>query len=193
LEGVAPFFKFIGTPFISLTISTLTAMYILGTKHGYTREELEKIMTKSLAPTGMILLVTAGGGVLRWMLQDSGLGEVIGNLVAVSSLPMVVVAFIVAAMVRISVGSATVAMTMAAGVMASMPEVANLSQLHLAAIVAAVAGGATVMSHFNDSGFWLVKSLFEIDEKTTLKSWTVMETIVGVAGFVGALVLSIFA
>lgn len=193
LGGVAPFFKFIGTPFISLTISTLTAMYILGTKHGYTREELEKIMTKSLAPTGMILLVTAGGGVLRWMLQDSGLGEVIGNLVAVSSLPMVVVAFIVAAMVRISVGSATVAMTMAAGVMASMPEVANLSQLHLAAIVAAVAGGATVMSHFNDSGFWLVKSLFEIDEKTTLKSWTVMETIVGVAGFVGALVLSIFA
>jgi len=66
---------FVGTPFIALTISTLVAMYLLGTKNGYTREELEKIMTKSLAPTGMILLVTAGGGVLRFMLQDSGLGD----------------------------------------------------------------------------------------------------------------------
>lgn len=193
LSGIAPLLKFLGTPFIALTISTLTAMYILGIKHGYTREELEKIMTKSLAPTGMILLVTAGGGVLRWMLQDSGLGSVIGNAVAGSSLPFIVVAFVIAALVRISVGSSTVAMTMAAGIMAAMPEIAGLSQIHLAAMVAAIAGGATVMSHFNDSGFWLVKSLLEIDEKTTLKTWTVMETLVGVTGFIGALVVSIFA
>ena len=193
LSGVAPFFKFVGTPFISLTLATLIAMLILGLKHGYTKEELEKIMTKSLGPTGMILLVTAGGGVLRWMLQDSGLGEMIGNMVAVSSLPLIVVAFMVAALVRISVGSATVAMTMAAGVMASMPEIASLSQLHLAAMVSAIAGGATVMSHFNDSGFWLVKSLFDIDEKTTLRSWTIMETLVGGVGFIAALIISLFA
>lgn len=92
LEGVRLFLKFIGTPFIALTISTLVAMYLLGTKNGYTREELEKIMTKSLQPTGMILLVTAGGGVLRFMLQDSGLGDVIGNIVSISSLPLVLVA-----------------------------------------------------------------------------------------------------
>lgn len=193
LAGIQPLLKFVGTPFIALTISTLVAMYLLGTKNGYTMEELEKIMTKALAPTGMILLVTAGGGVLRFMLQDSGLGEVIGNAVAVSSLPLVLVAFLIAALVRISVGSATVSMTMAAGIMAAMPEIAGLSQLHLAAMVCAIAGGATVLSHVNDSGFWLVKSLLDIDEKTTLKTWTMMETIVGVTGVVGALIISIFA
>lgn len=150
-------------------------------------------MTKSLEPTGMILLVTACGGVLRYVLQDSGLGEVIGSAVANSALPLVVVAFVVAALVRMSVGSATVAMTMGAGIIAAMPEIAGLSPLHLACVTAAVAGGATVMSHFNDSGFWLVKSLLQIDEKTTLKTWTVMETIVGTAGFLVALVISFFA
>lgn len=84
-------------------------------------------------------------------------------------------------------------MTMAAGIMAAMPEIAGLLQLHLAAMVCAIAGGATVMSHVNDSGFWLVKSLLDIDEKTTLKTWTAMETIVGVVGCIGSLVISIFA
>ncbi len=190
---VRPFLGFIGTPFIALTISTLVAMYVLGVKHGYSLKELEKVMTASLGPTGMIMLVTAGGGVLRYMLQDSGLGEIIGETVAATPLPLVIVAFLVAGMVRISVGSATVAMTMAAGIMAAMPEVADLGQLQLAAMVSAIAGGATICSHVNDSGFWLVKSLVEIDEKTTLKTWTVMETIVGCTGVVGALVLSLVA
>lgn len=193
LKPYQPLFKFIGTPFIALTIATLLAMFILGTKNGYSLKELEKVMTKSLEPAGIILLVTAGGGVLRWMLQDSGLGNVIGQAVTGSNLPLVIVAFLVAAAVRISVGSATVAMTMAAGIMAAMPEVQNMSQLYLACMVMAIAGGATVMSHVNDSGFWLVKSLFDIDEKTTLKTWTVMETIVGVTGFAVALIISIFA
>lgn len=193
LEPTQPVFAFLGTPFVALTISTIVAMLLLGIKNGFTREELEKVMTKSLEPTGMVLLVTAGGGILRWMLQDSGLGDVIGNAVASSSLPLVLVAFVIAGAVRISIGSATVSMTMAAGIMAAMPEVAGLTQLHLAAIVMAIAGGATIMSHVNDSGFWLVKSLFEIDEKTTLKTWTIMETIVGVVGLVGAVIVSIIA
>jgi GntP family gluconate:H+ symporter/Gnt-I system low-affinity gluconate transporter len=193
LKPMQPVFGFIGTPFIALTIATLLAMVLLGTKHGYSLAELEKIMTASLGPTGMIMLVTAGGGVLRYMLQDSGLGDIIGKAVAATPMPLVVVAFLVAALVRISVGSATVAMTMAAGIMASMPEVAGHSQLYLAAMVSAVAGGATVCSHVNDSGFWLVKSLVEIDEKTTLRTWTIMETIVGLTGVVGALILSFFA
>ena len=153
-------------------------------------KELEKVMTKSLEPTGMILLVTASGGVLRYMLQYSGLGEVIGNAVASASLPLVVVAFVVAALVRISVGSATVAMTMAAGIIAAMP---GISPLYLACTTAAIAGGATICSHFNDSGFWLVKSLVGTDEKTTLKTWTIMETLVGGTGFLVALVISFFA
>lgn len=192
LEGLAPLFSFIGTPFVALIIAVIAAMFMLGIRHGYSLMELEKVMTKSLEPTGMILLVTAGGGVLRYMLQDSGLGDIIGQAVASSALPMVVVAFFIATAVRIAVGSATVAMTMAAGIIAAMPEIAGFSQMYLAAVVMAIAGGATVMSHVNDSGFWLVKSLFQIDEKTTLRAWTVMETIVGVTGFLVALAVSFF-
>jgi len=191
MTAIAPVLSFFGEPFVALTVSTLVAMFILGIRHGYSREELEKVMTKSLEPTGMILLVTACGGVLRYVLQNSGLGDVIGQFVADSALPMVVVAFIISALVRISVGSSTVAMTMAAGIVAAMPAISGFSPIHLACITAAIAGGATVCSHFNDSGFWLVKSLLQIDEKTTLKSWTMMETIVGGSGFVVALLISV--
>ena len=192
LAGVAPLFNFLGQPFAALLIATLAAMFILGTRHGYTMPELEKILTKSLEPTGLILLVTACGGVLRYILQYSGLGEIIGNAVASINLPIVVVAFLVAALVRICVGFATVAMTMAAGIVAAMPEIASLSPMYLACVVAAVAGGATVCSHFNDSGFWLVRSLIGLDEKTTLKTWTIMETLVGGTGFIVALIISFF-
>lgn len=192
MAPVASIFTFLGEPFVALLIATVVAMFVLGTKHGYSLEELEKIMTKSLEPTGLILLVTACGGVLRYVLQYSGLGDLIGNAVASINMPIVVVAFVVAALVRICVGSSTVAMTMAAGIIAAMPGIADLSPLYLACTVAAVAGGATVCSHFNDSGFWLVKSLVGIDEKTTLKTWTIMETLVGVTGFVVAFIISCF-
>lgn len=192
LQGVQPVLNFLGQPFVALLLATLVAMFLLGTRHGYTLPELEKILTKSLEPTGLILLVTACGGVLRYILQYSGLGEVIGNAVASVNLPIVIVAFLVAALVRICVGSATVAMTMAAGIIAAMPEVAGLSPMYLACVVAAVAGGATVCSHFNDSGFWLVRSLLGLDEKITLKTWTIMETLVGGTGFIVALIISFF-
>ncbi len=193
MAPIQPILGFLGEPFVALLIATVVAMFILGYKHGYTNKELENVMTKSLEPTGMILLVTASGGVLRYMLQYSGLGDVIGNAVSSAALPMVVVAFVVAALVRISVGSATVAMTMAAGIIAAMPGIAEFSPLYLACITAAVAGGSTVCSHFNDSGFWLVKSLVGMDEKTTLKTWTIMETLVGGTGFLVALIISFFA
>ena len=106
---------------------------------------------------------------------------------------MVLIAFLVAVAVRVSVGSATVSMTMAAGIMAAMPGVADLSPVYLAAMVCAINGGATAFSHVNDSGFWLVSSLLEIDEKTTLKSWTMMETIIGFTGLICAIVISLFA
>lgn len=192
LSGVEPLLTFLGQPFMALLIATLAAMFLLGTRHGYTLPELEKIMTKSLEPAGLILLVTACGGVLRYVLQYSGLGDVIGNAVASANLPLVLVAFLVAALVRICVGSATVAMTMAAGIIAAMPGISEMSPMYLACVTAAVAGGATVCSHFNDSGFWLVKSLVGLDEKTTLKTWTIMETLVGGTGFIVALIISFF-
>ena len=96
-------------------------------------------------------------------------------------------------MIRASVGAAVVAMTMAAGIMAAMPGVAGLSPVYLAAMVCAINGGATAFSHVNDSGFWLVSSLLEIDEKTTLKSWTVMETLIGISALIVSMIISIVA
>jgi len=193
LGFIAPVLNFLGTPFVALLIATLAAMFILGVRNGYSLTELEKVMSSSLKPAGMILLVTAGGGVLRFMIQDSGLGNIIGNAVAATALPLVVIAFIIAAGVRIALGSATVAMTMAAGIVAAIPATAELSPLYLACMVMAIAGGASVCSHVNDSGFWLIKSLCGMDEKTTFKSWTAMVTILGVTGFLAALIISLFA
>jgi GntP family gluconate:H+ symporter/Gnt-I system low-affinity gluconate transporter len=191
LKPLQPVLSFVGTPFIALTIAVFLALILLGVKNKYSLAELEKVMTKSLEPAGIILLVTAGGGVLRYMLEDSGIGRVVGDFVAANNMPVIVVAFIVALAVRISVGSATVAMTMAAGIIAAMPGIAALSPVDTACIVMAVAGGSTCASHVNDSGFWLVKSLFDIDEKLTFKTWTVMETIVGGTGFIIACIVSI--
>ncbi len=129
---------------------------------------------------------------LRYKLQNSGLGDVIGNAGANASLPLVLVAFIVAALVHLR-WFPTVAMTMAAGIISAMPGISELSPLYLACVTAAIAGGSTVCSHFNDSGFWLVKSLVGMDEKTTLKTWTIMETLVGGVGFLVALIISFFA
>ena len=178
---------------MALVIAVLSAVYLLGIKQGYNAEQVRKILERSLRPTGQILLVITGGGIISFILQACGVGELVGGLLESSGLPYVLAAFLIAGFIRFSVGAAVVAMTMAAGIMASMPAVLELSPLYLAAMVCAINGGATAFSHFNDSGFWLVSSLLEIDEKTTLKSWTVMETLIGVTGLVCALVISMFA
>lgn len=174
-------------------LATLVAMYLLGARRGYSGAELKALLDRSLKPVGMILLVIACGGVIRWMLQDCGLGQVIGPVLEASPLPLVVVAFLIAVMVRASVGSSIVSMTMASGIMAAMPAVAGASVLMRAAICLAICGGATALSHVNDAGFWMCSSFLEIDEKTTLKSWTVMETLIGLSGLACALVISFFA
>ena len=184
---------FLGKPFVALTVSTLVAMYLLGTRRGYTGAQLKTLLDRSLKPVGMILLVIACGGVIRWMLQDCGLGQIIGPLLEQSRLPMVLVGFLIALLVRASVGSSIVAMTMASGIMATMPAVMGASALARAAVCIAICGGATALSQVSDAGFWMCSSFLEIDEKTTLKSWTVMETIIGVVGLACALVISFFA
>lgn len=189
MEPVQPILEFLGTPVIALLLSTICAMLFLGLPAGFSVKEITNIMTNSLHSCGNIILLISGGGMLRFILQNSGIGELFGNFVGALPLPMVLVAFLVAAVVRISVGSATVSMTMAAGIIASMPMVADLSQLQLATLTIAIASGGTAFSHVNDSGFWLSKSLFEVDEKTNFKTWTVMETIVGLVGIVGATIV----
>ncbi len=191
-EGVQNVLGFIGKPFLALTIATLAAMYFLGIRRGFTGAQLKKILDHSLRPVGMILLVIASGGVIRWMLQDSGLGNIIGPALEKSGLPLILIAFLIAILVRASVGSSIVAMTMASGIMATMPAVMDTSMLYRAAMCCAICGGATALSHVNDAGFWLVSTFLEIDEKTTLKSWTIMETIIGVTALIVSFIISIF-
>lgn len=192
-ENIQEVLGFIGKPFIALTIATLAAMYFLGIRRGMSGAELKRILDHSLKPVGMILLVIASGGVIRWMLQDSGLGNVIGPVLENSGLPLILIAFLIALLVRASVGSSIVAMTMASGIMATMPAVMATSMLYRAAMCLAICGGATALSHVNDAGFWLVGSFLEIDEKTTLKSWTIMETLIGIMALIISLIISLFA
>lgn len=192
-EQVRSLLAFTGKPFVALTFATLVAMYVLGTRRGYSGTQLKALLDRSLKPVGMILLVIACGGVIRWMLQDCGLGEIIGPVLERSQMPLVLVGFLIAAVVRASVGSSIVAMTMASGIMATMPAVTASSVLMRAAICLAICGGATALSHVNDAGFWMCSSFLEIDEKTTLKSWTVMETIIGLSGLACAVTISLFA
>ena len=193
LQSVADILGFIGKPFFALTIATLAAMYFLGIRRGFTGAQIKAIFDKSLKPTGMILLVIASGGVIRWMLQDSGLGNIIGPILESSSMPLILIAFLIALLVRASVGSSIVAMTMASGIMASMPAVMETSMLYRAAMCCAICGGATALSHVNDAGFWLVGTFLHIDEKTTLKSWTVMETLIGISALIVSMIISIVA
>lgn len=192
-QSIADILGFIGKPFFALTIATLAAMYFLGIRRGFTGAQIKAIFDKSLKPTGMILLVIASGGVIRWMLQDSGLGNIIGPILESSSMPLILVAFLIALLVRASVGSSIVAMTMASGIMASMPAVMETSMLYRAAMCCAICGGATALSHVNDAGFWLVGTFLHIDEKTTLKSWTVMETLIGISALIVSMIISIVA
>lgn len=183
---------FLGHPFVALTIATLLTFYLLGTKRGYSRQEVQDIATKALEPAGIIILVTGAGGVFKQVLIDSGVGEVLGDMMGDSALPPIVLAFLIATAVRVAQGSATVAMVTAAGLITPLLEMVGMTGPALGLIVIAIASGATVLSHVNDSGFWLVNRYFGMDVKDTLKSWTVMETIIGLTGFVVVLIISFF-
>lgn len=184
--------SFLGHPFTALTIATLVAIYFLGTKRNVGKDELLEVTTKALAPAGIIILITGAGGVFKEVLIDSGIGNMLAESISNSALPPIALAWIIAVVVRVTQGSATVAMITAAGIMAPILGVFELNDAHKALIVLSIAAGATILSHVNDSGFWLVGKYFGLTEKQTLQSWTVMETIISVVGFIFALALSFF-
>ncbi|MBU9674321.1 GntP family permease [Planococcus sp. CP5-4] len=183
---------FLGHPFVALTIATILTFFFLGTRRGYSRQEVQDIATKALEPAGIIILVTGAGGVFKQVLIDSGVGDVLGEMMGDSALPPIVLAFLIASAVRVAQGSATVSMVTAAGLIAPLLEITGTTGPALGLIVIAIAAGATVLSHVNDSGFWLVNRYFGMSVKDTLKSWTMMETIIGLTGFVVVLILSFF-
>ncbi|MEW9502012.1 GntT/GntP/DsdX family permease [Jeotgalibacillus marinus] len=191
-NAVRSFLTFLGHPYVALTIATLLTFILLGTRRGYTRDEVQSIATKALEPAGIIILVTGAGGVFKQILIDSGVGDVLGTMMANSALPPILMAFAIAALVRIAQGSATVAMVTAAGLITPLIDAIGYTGPVLGLIVIAIAAGSTVVSHVNDSGFWLVNRYFGLDVKDTLKTWTVMETIIGVVGFLVVFTISLF-
>ena len=184
--------SFIGHPFTALTIASLMSFYFLGTRRGYSLREIQKFATNSLEPVGLIILVTGAGGVFGKVLVATGVGEALANVMSASNLPIILLAFLIAVVVRVSQGSATVSMVTAAGLVAPAIEAGSYSAPLVGAITIAIACGATVLSHVNDSGFWLVGRFLGMDEQQTLRSWTIMETIVGGVGFLVVFGLSFF-
>jgi Gnt-I system low-affinity gluconate transporter len=178
---------FIGHPFFALLAATLIAFTALGTRRGLSREKVNEIATSSLAPAGLIILVTGAGGVFKQVLVDSGAGKALAEAMAGVGLHPIWAAFLIALLVRAVAGSATVAMLTAGGIIAPLLEGAPVEP---ALIVIAIASGATAVSHVNDSGFWLVNRYFGLSVKDTLKSWTVMESIIGITGVTLAWLLS---
>ncbi|HBL76610.1 MAG: gluconate transporter [Bacteroidetes bacterium GWF2_42_66] len=183
---------FCGHPFTALIIATLIAIYLLGIKRGMPKQQILDLSTKALGPAGIIILITGAGGVLKQILVDSGIGKMMAESIAGSSFSPILLAWLLAAIVRITQGSATVAMITAAGIIAPVLSMLNLSDPGRALIVIAIASGATILSHVNDSGFWLVSKYLGMNEKQTLQSWTVMETIISVSGLILSLIVSLF-
>ncbi len=184
--GVADFFIFIGQTPVALLIALLVATYTLAIRH-HSRAEIEGLLNDALGPICAIILITGAGGMFGGVLRYSGIGEALSDSLADLGLPLIVSAFVIATILRVAQGSATVALTTTAGLLSAAVAEADPSSLQLVALVLAIAAGATVLSHVNDSGFWLVGRFFGMDVKTTLKTWTVMETTLGLAIFVIAL------
>jgi len=184
--------EFIGHPFTALIIATLAAIYFLCIRRGMRKQEILDLSTKALGPAGIIILITGAGGVLKQVLIDSGMGKMMAESMAGSSLSPILLAWLLAAVVRVTQGSATVAMITAAGIMAPVIGLFGLNDPQRALVVIAIASGATLLSHVNDSGFWLVGKYLGMNEKQTLQSWTVMESIIAVTGLAFTLLASLF-
>ncbi len=185
--------QLLGATPVALLITVLVAIVVLGRRRGESGAQVESIVNSALGPVCAIILITGAGGMFGGVLRASGIGTALADVLGDIGLPVIVAAFVVSVLLRVAQGSATVALTTTAGLIAPVVEASSgLSAIDLALIVIAIAAGATVLSHVNDSGFWLVSRFFQMDEKTTLKTWTVMETLLGTIGFVLALVLSLF-
>ncbi|EFW37087.1 transporter, gluconate:H+ symporter family [Treponema phagedenis F0421] len=181
--------NFIGHPFFALIFACILSFIILGRFKGLSAQQVQDVASAAITSTGMIILVTGAGGVFKQVLVDSGIGKILAEALATYPMSPIILAFILAVTVRIAAGSATVAMTTAGAIIA--PMLTNVST-DPSLIVVAIASGSTAFSHVNDSGFWLVNRYFGLSEKDTLRSWTVMETIIGFVGLAMALILNLF-
>jgi GntP family gluconate:H+ symporter len=179
--GWAEFLMLLGNTTVALLITTLVAIFVL--RQGRSMSKVGGLLDQSLGPICSIILITGAGGMFGGVLELSGIGEALSNSLDDLGMSLIFQAFLISTLLRVAQGSATVALTTASGLLAPAAAAAALSDFQLSLLVFAIAAGATVLSHVNDSGFWLVSRFFGMDEKTTLKTWTVMETTLGLAVF----------
>ena len=183
-----PVLRFVGHPIVSLLIALLFSFWSLGRVRGFTRDQLLRFCNDCLAPTATILLVIGAGGGFNQVLVQSGVGRAIADVARDLNASPLIVAWTVAALIRVATGSATVAMTTAAGIAAPLALATPGTNPEL--MVLAAGAGSLVLSHVNDAGFWLIKEFFNMTVPQTLKTWTVAETIVGFAGLAFTLLLA---
>lgn len=180
--------EFIGHPFSAILVACLIAIYGLAIRRGMSKEKVMDICSSAIQPAGIILLVTGAGGVFKQVLVDSGVGPALGNALIGAGLPIALACFILAGTVRVIQGSATVACLTTVGLILPVVDLLGYSGAQLAALSICIAGGSLVLSHVNDSGFWLFGKFTGATESQTLKTWSIMETILGTIGAIVGMV-----
>lgn len=182
-------FGYIGNPVIAMLVSVLFAVYTLGLARGRKIGDIMNSLTHSVVSLTVIMLLIAGAGALKQVLVDSGVSKYIGELLSHSTLSPLFLGWLIATILRFCVGSATVAGITTAGIIFPLLSVTGVKP---ELMVLAIGSGSLMLGHVNDAGFWLFKEYFNLSIKDTLRSWTVMETSIGVSGLVGVMVLSLF-
>ena len=181
--------KGVGNPVIAMLLSLLFALFTLSLRNGNKMSEVMKDLVHSISSIAMILLIIAGAGGLKAVMVASGISEYLGEILRQSGASPLILAWLIAAAIRVSIGSATVAAMTAASIVLPLVSDPTVSP---ELMVLAIGSGSLVLSHVNDGGFWLFKEYFNLTVKETLATWTVMETIIGVVGLAGVLLLNVF-
>ncbi|GAB3339480.1 hypothetical protein GCM10027452_12410 [Micromonospora halotolerans] len=179
----------IGTPIVALLAGVIFAMIFLGYRTGFSRGQVSGFLGGSLPAIAGILLIVAAGGGFKQVLVDAGVGNLVADAAKGANISPLLLGWLVAVGIRIATGSATVATITAAGIVA--PLAATLNQPEVALLALAIGCGSLFFSHVNDAGFWLVKEYFGLTVGQTIKTWSVMETIISVVGFAGVLLLDL--
>ncbi|MEV7627554.1 SLC13 family permease [Actinoplanes sp. NPDC089786] len=179
-----------GEPVVALLAGVLVAMWSLGHRAGFDRRQTSAVIGGSLPPIAGILLIVAAGGGFKQVLVDVGVGNVVADAAKDANMSALLLGFLVAVGIRIATGSATVATITAAGIVA--PLAGTLSTPEVSLLALAIGSGSLFFSHVNDAGFWLVKEYFGMTVGQTIKTWSVMETIISVVGFACVMIISIF-
>lgn len=180
--------QFVGNTPIALLISTLVALYFLGIRRGQPKADLEKLLDGALGPICSVVLITGAGGMFGGVLRTSGIGDALADSMSDLGVPVILGCWLVAAILRLAQGSATVALTTAAALMAPAVAAGGYSEFQIALMVLASAAGSVFAGHVNDSGFWLVGRLMGMDVATTLRTWTLNQALLGAVGFACVLV-----